>query len=108
LVWLLLQAARLWIHEVERVFRDRMVSDTDMNKFNEFKTGTVKKYFEDLGMAALEEAPLLFTSFMQVGGTATCMQFRLVCKHKTTSLLNRLKPALPALSLNDVGRRCLL
>lgn len=63
-----LQAARLWIHEVERVFRDRMVSDTDMAKFDEFKTGITKKYFGDLGMTALQEAPLLFTSFMQVGG----------------------------------------
>lgn len=61
------QAARLWIHEVERVFRDRMVSDTDMAKFEEFKIGVTKKYFEDLGMPALEQAPLLFTSFMQVG-----------------------------------------
>lgn len=51
---------------MERVFRDRMVSDTDMAKFDEFKTGVTKKYFEDLGMQALEQAPLLFTSFMQV------------------------------------------
>lgn len=66
-----LQVGRLWIHEVERVFRDRMVSDTDMAKFDEFKTGVTKKYFEDLGMQALEQAPLLFTSFMQVRqGTA--------------------------------------
>lgn len=69
-----LQAARLWIHEVERVFRDRMVSDADMAKFDEFKTGTTKKYFEDLGMPALQETPLLFTSFMQVGlGACLCI-----------------------------------
>lgn len=43
-----------------------MVSSTDMAKFDEFKTSITKKYFEDLGMPALEEAPLLFTSFMQV------------------------------------------
>jgi hypothetical protein len=54
------------VHEVERVFRDRMVSATDMSKFDEFKTGITKKYFEDLGMPNLEQQPLLFTSFMQV------------------------------------------
>jgi dynein heavy chain len=69
-----LQAARLWIHEVERVFRDRMVNTTDMAKFDEFKTGITKKYFEDLGMPALEQSPLLFTSFMHV-----CCEITLQC-----------------------------
>lgn len=63
-----MQAARLWVHECERVFRDRMVNDTDMAKFDEFRAQVTKKYFEDLpgGLAAVEERPLLFTSFMQV------------------------------------------
>jgi hypothetical protein len=60
------QAARLWVHECERVFRDRMVSDTDMAKFDEFRSSVTKKFFEDLGLQAVEERPLLFTSFMQV------------------------------------------
>jgi hypothetical protein len=63
---LMLQAARLWVHECERVFRDRMVNDTDMAKFDEFRASVTKKYFEDLGLGAVEERPLLFTSFMQV------------------------------------------
>ena len=61
-----MQAARLWVHECERVFRDRMVNDTDMAKFDEFRASVTKKYFEDLGLASVEERPLLFTSFMQV------------------------------------------
>lgn len=63
-----LQAVRLWIHECERVFRDRMVSDADAAKFDEFRVAVTKKYFEDVpgGIGALEERPLLFTSFMQV------------------------------------------
>jgi hypothetical protein len=62
------QAARLWLHEVDRVFRDRMVNEADMAKFDEFRAGITKKYFEDVagGLAAVEAAPLLFTSFMQV------------------------------------------
>lgn len=64
------QAVRLWVHEVERVFRDRMVSDADASKFDEFRAAVTKKYFEDVpgGLAAVEARPLLFTSFMQVGG----------------------------------------
>jgi hypothetical protein len=61
-----LQAARLLVHECERVFRDRMVNDTDMAKFDEFRAAVTKKYFEDLGLSSVEERPLLFTSFMQV------------------------------------------
>jgi dynein heavy chain len=58
---------RLWIHECERVFRDRLVSDADAAKFDEFRAAATRKYFEELpgGMAALEERPLLFTSFVQ-------------------------------------------
>lgn len=62
---------RLWLHECERVFRDRLVSDADAAKFDEFHAAVAKKYFDDApgGAAALEERPLLFTSFMQqVGG----------------------------------------
>lgn len=55
------------MHECERVFRDRMVNDTDMSKFDEFRVAVTKKYFEDLGLPAVEDRPLLFTSFMQVG-----------------------------------------
>ena len=31
------QVARLWVHEAERVFKDRMVNDADMYKFDEFR-----------------------------------------------------------------------
>jgi hypothetical protein len=50
------------------VFRDRMVSESDMAKFDEFRGSVTKKYFDDLagGTAAVEAPPLLFTSFMQV------------------------------------------
>jgi hypothetical protein len=75
LLFLLLKAARLWVHECERVFRDRMVNDTDMAKFDEFRAAVTKKYFEDLGLAGVEERPLLFTSFMQVWCCCCCCWF---------------------------------
>eukprot|EP00879_Flechtneria_rotunda_P029616 GHRR01032042.1.p1 GENE.GHRR01032042.1~~GHRR01032042.1.p1 ORF type:complete len:1612 (+),score=608.41 GHRR01032042.1:122-4837(+) len=48
-----------------------MVNDTDMAKFDEFRASVTKKYFEDLGLAAVEERPLLFTSFMQASADDT-------------------------------------
>jgi dynein heavy chain len=57
--------ARLWVHECERVFRDRMVNEADMLKFDEFRYAVTKKFFDDCGgISAVEERPLLYTSFM--------------------------------------------
>lgn len=42
------QVVRLWVHECERVFADRLVSETDMAKFNEFRVNVTRKFFEDL------------------------------------------------------------
>ena len=36
------QAVRLWVHECERVFRDRMVCDADAAKFDEFRASVTK------------------------------------------------------------------
>lgn len=61
-----LGVARLWVHEAERVFKDRMVNDADMYKFDEFRTAVTKKFFDDCGgMTAVEERPLLYCSFLQ-------------------------------------------
>ena len=49
------------------MFRDRMVNEADMIKFDEFRYAMTKKYFDDCGgITKIEERPLLFTSFMQV------------------------------------------
>lgn len=57
----------MWVHEAERVFRDRMVNDADMAKFDEFRFAVTKKYFDDCGgINSIEERPLLYCSFLQV------------------------------------------
>lgn len=37
------KVARLWVHECERVFRDRMINEADMAKFDEFRVAVTKK-----------------------------------------------------------------
>lgn len=39
---------RLWIHECERVFADRLISEADNAKFAELRLSTTKKYFGSL------------------------------------------------------------
>lgn len=60
-----------WATDLSRDFplsfhRDRMVNETDMNKFDEFRYAVTKKYFDDCGgIAAVDERPLIYCSFMQ-------------------------------------------
>ena len=42
------KVVRLWVHECERVLMDRMVSDTDMLKFGDFRINITKKHFDDV------------------------------------------------------------
>ena len=47
---------RLWVHECERVLMDRMVSDTDMLKFGDFRINTTKKHFDDVPQVLMTTA----------------------------------------------------
>ena len=58
------KVVRLWVHECERVFLDRLVTESDCSKFSDIRTMLTKKYFEDQDAAVIEELPRLFTSFM--------------------------------------------
>ena len=46
------KVVRLWVHECERVLADRMINDTDMTKFNEFRVTVTKKYFDEVNQAS--------------------------------------------------------
>lgn len=47
------QVVRLWVHECERVLRDRLITDADVLKFEEFKELTVRKHFADVPLVRL-------------------------------------------------------
>ena len=46
------KVVRLWVHECERVLADRMINDTDMTKFTEFRVTVTKKYFDDVNQVS--------------------------------------------------------
>eukprot|EP00899_Mesostigma_viride_P009330 jgi/Mesvir1/18399/Mv14277-RA.1 len=56
---------RLWVHECERVFCDRMVNEADMTRFGEMLDVVRKKYFEEVDAEAVDARPLIFTTFSQ-------------------------------------------
>ena len=68
-----LKVVRLWVHECERVLADRMINDTDMTKFNEFRVTVTKKYFDDVNQAS-------FLLGMQPLTSCCLLQLRLITR----------------------------
>lgn len=60
-------AVRLWVHETERVYLDRMISAADMAGFTELRRGVTKRYFGDdpAALEAVERAPNVHASFVR-------------------------------------------
>ena len=56
---------RLWLHECNRVFSDRLINENDVGAFQELSLGVAKKHFPDADHAKVAEEPLLFTKFVE-------------------------------------------
>lgn len=54
---------RLWMHEGNRVYRDKLVEERDMDLYDKIQREMTSKYFEDFEETALYQQPLLFTHF---------------------------------------------
>ncbi|OBS73367.1 hypothetical protein A6R68_12044 [Neotoma lepida] len=60
-----LDLARLWLHEAERVYGDKMVDEKDQETLHRVTMASTKKFFDDLGEEHLFAKPNIFCHFFQ-------------------------------------------
>jgi dynein heavy chain len=53
---------RLWVHECHRVFGDRLINETEQNRFQEMLAEATKRHFEE-PQEEIHTAPNIFTTF---------------------------------------------
>lgn len=67
-----LKAARLWSHECERVYADRLISESDVASFMQLKAVAARRHLTDtLSLAAIETRPLVFLA-RSIGAEGDC------------------------------------
>jgi dynein heavy chain len=54
---------RLWMHECDRVFSDRLITESDLFKYIEIKESVTKKWFDSENQEKLFAKPNIFTTF---------------------------------------------
>uniref|UniRef100_G3TNR2 Dynein axonemal heavy chain 17 n=1 Tax=Loxodonta africana TaxID=9785 RepID=G3TNR2_LOXAF len=60
-----LDLVRLWLHEAERVYGDKMVDEKDQETLSRVTVASTKKFFDDLGDELLFAKPNIFCHFTQ-------------------------------------------
>ncbi|XP_055971730.1 dynein axonemal heavy chain 17 [Sorex fumeus] len=60
-----LDLVRLWLHEAERVYGDKMVDDKDQDTLRRVTMASTKKFFDDLGEENLFAKPNIYCHFAQ-------------------------------------------
>uniref|UniRef100_F7BXB8 Dynein axonemal heavy chain 17 n=1 Tax=Equus caballus TaxID=9796 RepID=F7BXB8_HORSE len=60
-----LDLVRLWLHEAERVYGDKMVEEKDQEILRRITIASTKKFFDDLGDELLFAKPNIFCHFAQ-------------------------------------------
>jgi dynein heavy chain len=58
-----IDVVRLWIHEANRTYGDKMVDETDRMQLKKLQEEIIKKNFEDFDQAGVKAEPNLFTHF---------------------------------------------
>ncbi|KAF6298410.1 dynein axonemal heavy chain 17 [Rhinolophus ferrumequinum] len=65
-----LDLVRLWLHEAERVYGDKMVEEKDQETLYRVTVASTKKFFDDLGDEVLFAKPRIFCHFAHGIGDA--------------------------------------
>ncbi|XP_019398323.1 PREDICTED: dynein heavy chain 17, axonemal [Crocodylus porosus] len=56
---------RLWLHEAERVYGDKLIDEKDQDSFGRVLVATCKKHFDELGETLLFAKPNIYCHFAQ-------------------------------------------
>jgi dynein heavy chain, axonemal len=64
--------ARLWLHEVRRVYGDRLTNEADSQRFDDQTQRFSKSFLEDLDQGELHATPLTFSSFALASSGECC------------------------------------
>ena len=59
---------RLWVHECDRTFLDRLITDKDIETYREYLAKSAKRFEEDMGPEIMV-TPNIYTSFVSGSGT---------------------------------------
>ena len=59
---------KLWVHECQRVFQDRLINYQDRECFDKILNESIQKYFQQDPNEILSKKPLLFSSFLPPEG----------------------------------------
>ena len=78
--------ARLWMHETRRVYADRMVNQTDVDKFEEILAKNAKAHLGEMPAEELNEEPNLFASFVTDDDAKFYLPFTKVSPHPHPTL----------------------
>ena len=55
---------KLWAHECQRIFQDRLINESDRAKFDDLLKEIIKDKFKREWKSIVEVEPLLFASFV--------------------------------------------
>ncbi|PSN46658.1 Dynein beta chain [Blattella germanica] len=67
---------RLWMHESQRVYGDKLVDEKDIEAYNKIQIDIVKKNFEELDESLLSEKPNIYCHFAQGIGEPKYMKVK--------------------------------
>lgn len=67
---------RIWLHECQRVYGDKLIDDKDIDSFTKMQNDIVKKSFEDIDESIVFDKPNIYCHFANGIGEPKYMPIR--------------------------------